>query len=359
MENILFVAVSQKMADIAKKITSEMSLDIPIIIRNMDESEAVIRSYPNIEVFISRGRTAELLQKFSGSPAVSIICSTTDILEPVQKLTINGINKIAIMASPLLIGEGSYDYKIGDTEVYMRPYELEEQAKLLKQLHNQGITGIVAGSMDLNITENYGMKVESLETKTPSIKRAIVEAVKIARAKESESFSKREGEKEVQQYATKLYAAIEQAAAAAQQLAASSEELAATSQSVANAANKSFEEVNKTSDILDIIRRVSKQTNLLGLNAAIEASRAGEHGRGFSVVASEIRKLAKESNGSASKIDNMLNQFRSSVKSVLQNVEHSNVITQEQVKANQEITQRLDSLMDIGGNLIEMVEKIQ
>ncbi|MCB2360566.1 methyl-accepting chemotaxis protein [Clostridium estertheticum] len=123
-----------------------------------------------------------------------------------------------------------------------------------------------------------------------------------------------------------------------------------------NAANKSFEEVNKTSDILDIIRRVSKQTNLLGLNAAIESSRAGEHGRGFSVVASEMRKLAKESNASASKIDNMLNQFRSSVKSVLKDVEHSNVITQEQVKANQEIAQRLDSLMNIGGNLIEMVQ---
>lgn len=356
MENIMFVAVSQNMADMAAQIISDMGLDIPIVLGQLDEVEDLVKRYPNVEVFISRGEIARFLQRFSNKPVAYITCSTTDILEPVEKLTTSGIDKIAVIGAPVLIGEGSYEYKIGNTKIYMRSYELEELESLASQLHKQGVKWIVSGAIDLKIMEKYDLKVETLNTKVPSIKRAIEEGVRIAKAQEDERLREREKAKEIEQSAAKLYTAIEQSAAAVEELASSSEELAATSQETANTATKAFEEVNSTWEILEIIRRIAKQTNLLGLNAAIEASRAGENGRGFSVVASEVRKLANESNISVSRIDDMLNKFRSSVESVLQNVEQSNSITQEQAKANQNIAHMLDNLRDIGRKLIDMAD---
>lgn len=76
---------------------------------------------------------------------------------------------------------------------------------------------------------------------------------------------------------------------------------------------KTVQELHKTDKILNFVKNIASNSNLLGLNAAIEAARAGDQGRGFAVVAGEIRKMAVSSVSSTQDIARILSKIRTEI----------------------------------------------
>lgn len=96
---------------------------------------------------------------------------------------------------------------------------------------------------------------------------------------------------------------------------------------------KTNDSSNKIGQASSVIASIAEQTNLLALNAAIESARAGEAGRGFSVVAEEIRKLAEQSSTSTKDIDGMVNELQSNAKDAVKTMERLSNISKEQVNS--------------------------
>ncbi|MBU3154881.1 methyl-accepting chemotaxis protein [Clostridium estertheticum] len=113
-----------------------------------------------------------------------------------------------------------------------------------------------------------------------------------------------------------------------------------------------------TDDILSFIQAISSKTNMLGLNAAIEAARAGDAGRGFKVVATEIRKLSTSTSESVKKVDDVLKNIGASIKSINEKISKSTGLFEGQAATLQEIAaslEELNSTAEMMGNLAEKI----
>ncbi len=98
---------------------------------------------------------------------------------------------------------------------------------------------------------------------------------------------------------------------------------------------------NEIGNIIQAVVRIADQTNLLALNAAIEAARAGEHGRGFAVVADEVRNLAETSEKSAREIKNVVAQIQEAVRSVVNEINNIGELSKKEAEKGKEITKEL------------------
>lgn len=187
-----------------------------------------------------------------------------------------------------------------------------------------------------------------LETVTPISKiAASVIAARIQEIRHLELISGVAGE---------ISRSVEQTVAAIENIYAGSEELNAANRAVNEAVSTTEAKVQDTSQMLDFILDLADETGLLGLNAKILTAQAGEHGRGFSVVAEEIRKLSKKSSFSVDKITEILKQIQSGIDEVSAITEKTAAISDKQFHVTQQIARDIANIKKSVDTLASMAQ---
>ena len=186
--------------------------------------------------------------------------------------------------------------------------------------------------------------------------------------------------------ATRIALAMEQMAVSIQQISGNADGVSATThetakiscdglttmqssmhemQEIADVVNLSSEAIGRLSSqsehiagIVNVIREVSDQTNLLALNAAIEAARAGEHGRGFAVVADEVRKLAERTSESTVEISKTLTAIRNCMDEAQRNMTASNARVASGVKETELAGKSMTQIQEASERTMRAIEEI-
>lgn len=137
-------------------------------------------------------------------------------------------------------------------------------------------------------------------------------------------------------------------------ISAQSQEIEVVSNSLIHIAQESQRRMKETDNVLRLIKDIAAQTNLLGLNAAIEAAHVGELGRGFGVVAEEIRKLAGTSADSIKKVDAIINSIQVDSKEIYKQMEQIG----EAIKQTSSDITNLSSAIQQAGSMAEKLDEL-
>ncbi|WP_338540938.1 methyl-accepting chemotaxis protein [Paenibacillus tundrae] len=143
-----------------------------------------------------------------------------------------------------------------------------------------------------------------------------------------------------------------------QHVAAHSEELSATTEEILNNSKEAVQKSSNVNQVASFIREISEQTNLLGLNAAIEAARVGEAGAGFGVVAKEIRKLSVDTKDATTRIEESLLAVRQSIQGMENEIGEISASSQEQAELVNNFMTTIDELNATNQQLKQFIDKI-
>lgn len=201
----------------------------------------------------------------------------------------------------------------------------------------------------LSTTTKQSSKIESVSHAISEMNSSIGEVSQLASTAADNAKGSVDAVSDVKQL---LGNAVEQATLLSKEISQTSEAVSKVSQS--------SDDINQ---IIDVINAIAEQTNLLALNAAIEAARAGEQGRGFAVVADEVRNLAAKTQQSTEEIRTLINQLGANVKSsvtlVSQGLERANSSVEIAQKSDQSLSTVAEQIAQISDNMMQVAAAVE
>jgi hypothetical protein len=155
--------------------------------------------------------------------------------------------------------------------------------------------------------------------------------------------------------ASKINESLQESSAALEEISSTFEQQGKNVEYLQEMTIEAKHNVMETNQISDLIQKIAKQTNVLGINASIEAARLGNEGRGFNIVAREVRNLAESTATSVNRISDMLKKIQNNILAISDDIQAYNISSKNQTLVVQSLTHELDNITTALDNFTQLL----
>ncbi|MBE0466589.1 MAG: methyl-accepting chemotaxis protein [Candidatus Desulforudis sp.] len=297
-----------------------------------------------VDALIHRGRVTVL-----GAGAVTLVISLALLMFVTNRIIANPLNQLELAAGKMATGELDHRVQVGGRDevgrLGMAFNQMGENLKNLVDRVQENSYQLAEHSQELSAaSEEVSAAVQNVTATSnelaASTEQATAHTEQAAEAAKATDNASEAGNQAVQQAIGKITAI----------------------QNTVNSSAKSVENLHQQSEkigqIIQVINDIADQTNLLALNAAIEAARAGEHGRGFAVVADEVRKLAEKSSGATKEIETIIRAIQKDTVKAVETMQTGASEVDEGVEIIKRAGKALENIRENAGRSTDLVAEI-
>ncbi len=317
------------------------------------------------KIFFINAPEAEIMKSYLSSAiskiifgSVILIIISSIILLMLLNTFMNPINKLSVIMKDLAMGEGDLtkriDYKandeVGEIAKYFNAF-MEKLSGIIKEVTDISSSVAAASTEIAQMAENLERSSSESAAKANDVAAAVEEMTASIIEIAQNADNSNQKAQEVKEKGTHSLNLVEENVREVQKIS----EVTNKSVGFMSVLKDSTEKIR---EVVNFIGEIADQTNLLALNAAIEAARAGEHGRGFAVVADEVRKLAEKTAASVKEVEEVNKEVTKNIDITVNNISNIGELIKGAVENFKKIQEASREVVSAAEEMATMISQI-